>query len=469
MGRKVKYHASNRAKWVIGFLVAVLFLFWPKALVEIFPLVLQQSLPSTMDLIPGLLALILLLKIRCPYSRLIGFIWLAWYFIGTLNTIASSVVYGSYYSDLKLQNATLIYFTGCIFYFLGMLIYEKFFAHNSQTLFGLASPKIKIQGMVGVFLIAFPFAWFFSIYFTLGYIPILSAGSIVESMYEIAYGPLYAYGAWIIISILYTGHRAMSTDDSKTRIFYSALTLAFILISMTDGKRAISMVAMGGLIGLSLRVLKQKTWSKSLPVFGYTMVGSYVGVLLLRVNVGNNNMVDLYSNMMLFGGEFRDYVYTVNFFNPGEIKNYSWAVSSMASMTNNLVMQSIGLNKAELVVLDSAHAWAAIWQTNFGIRTGILSELWFAYGAGAVPILLILGMVTGYVIKKIRTSRTDWATIFSASAFGLLFLNITSQSTFTFGILPTLFYLYLIMLGLDYLNFKVFLKVSVKHKPKAVL
>ena len=280
-------------------------------------------------------------------------------------------------------------------------------------------------------------------YLSLGYIPILRYGNIVNEMYNISYGPLYPYSICIVISILYASYQAIVAQSRGRSITYTMLAFTSILISLADGKRAIAMVAISSLIGISFRLLRQKTWTRTVPIFFAMMMVIYVGILLSRI--GNTNITNksTYKEATLVGVEFRDFVYTVNYFKPGEIKKYSWGVSTLASMANNLILQIFNLDKEKLTDLDSAHAWAKIWRTTFGIRTGIVSELWFAYGGFAMPILFFLGLLSGFIIKKIRTLTTIREILFLAAIFGLLFLNVCSQSTFTFGVLPVFFYLYL--------------------------
>ncbi|BBE51032.1 hypothetical protein OYT1_ch1478 [Ferriphaselus amnicola] len=432
-------------RWLLALAGGLIFLMWPLVLEGIFPDAIEGTLPSPVNLVPGLLAWYVIAQVKCPYSRLLGYVWLAWYCIGTLNTIASSLVLGGYYSQLDMRVATQIYLWATVFYFLGLYLFERLLSSKYASVYGGENPSPNIHPIVATILMVFPFSWLLSMYISIGYIPILSGGSIVDEMYEIGYGPLYPYGVIIAVSILYAGYKAMVEAVLIRRYAYGLLALVCILISMADGKRGIAMIALGGLIGISFRVLQHKTWTKTLPILTYSLVTMYVGTLLLRVGEDSARYVDAYSKMMLIGVEFRDFVYTVNFFEPGEIANYSWATSTIAAMTNNLMLTLIGLDKGELTSLDSAHAWSAIWNTTFGIRTGIVSELWFAYGIFAMPLILVLGLLSGYVIKKLKTLRGERGVLFMATLFGLLSLLITSQSTFTAGVLPVLLYLYLAM------------------------
>lgn len=431
-------------------LIAGLFLFWPSILVGIFPQLQVSLMPTPVDLIPGILAWLILQKIRCPYSRMLGYVWILWYFVGTLNTLSSSLVLGNYYSNLYLRDATGIYLMACVFYFLGLLGFERFFGKNKYAIYSGVTPKLNIHPFFRWLLLIFPLLWLLSMYLKLGYIPILSGVDITDDLYQIAYGPLYPYGACLVISILYAGQRSMSSKTSKERLTYALVTALYLLISLADGKRAFAMVAIGGLIAISFRLLHEKTWTKILPMLAITMVALYVGGILIRGG-GTADTSQIYLKFMLVGVEFRDFVYSVNFIEPGKVENYSWATSTLASMTNSVIFPILGLDKGAIVSLDSAHAWAALWGSSFGIRTGVVSELWFAYGIMSMLILFSFGLLSGYIIKTIRTTAGIKELIFMAAIFGLLFLAITSQSTFTAGTLPVFLYLYLVLTVGQYL------------------
>lgn len=436
---------------LLMFLAGLLFLFWPMILVEVFSQASIGTLPSLINLLPGLLAWFVLAKIQSPYARLLGYVWLIWYCVGTLNTIASSLVLGSYYSNLDLHMATQIFLWACVFYFLGLLTFERRVSSKAVEIYGVSLSEARPHSLIAFVLLAFPLLWLGSMYLSIGYIPIFRGVSIVDEMYEIYYGPLYAYGACVVLSIIYTGYMAIASTTVSKRLAFIALTLMFLFISMADGKRAFAMVSIAGLLGVSFRVLKEKTWTQTLPVFLYTMIAMYVGTLLLRSGDTGSMTSDANVRMVLIGVEFRDFVYTVNFYKPGEIENYSWGISTLASLINGGLMQIFGFDKSALTELDSAHAWAAIWNTTFGIRTGIVSELWFAYGLLGMLVIYLLGILSGYVINKLRTLSNVRDVIFFAAIYGLLFLGVTGQSTFTAGLLPVFLYLYVALRGGEHL------------------
>lgn len=438
----VKYFLKILKKFSLIFVV-LFFLFWPTILGGVFPPEMNKELPSLLNIFPGVVGWILLIKIRCPYSRLLGYFWLLWYFVGTCNTIASSIILGSYYSNLDLHESTQIYLWGSVFYFLGLLIYEKIFAKNKINIYGLKALQLNISPSLRFVLLVFPFAWLGSIYLTLGYIPILRGVNIVNEMYQVNYGLLYPYGALIVISILYSVYRFMISSIVREKLFFLFISIIFALISTADGKRGFAMVAVGGAIGLSFRVVHQKTWTKVIPSLSFLVVVLYVGVLLVRLGDNGSSVASLYANMMLIGVEFRDFVYTVNNYKPGGIVDYSWAASSFASMVNGGVVALFGFNKADLTALDSAHAWSALWDIELGIRTGIISELWFAYGFAAMPLLLFFGLITGFVIRRLRVAAGIRELLFISAIYGLLMLIVNGQSTFTFGVLPVFLYFYI--------------------------
>lgn len=427
--------------WIAG---AVVVFLWPTILSQLFPYELNATLPSSIDLIPGALAIYLLIKLRCPYSRALGGAWILWYFVGSANAVASALVLGSYYSHPNLSQPTGIYLWGCACYIAGLLISSKYFGRRDGDRFGLnRRPAENIHPVVGAALLLFPVVWLVSIYLTIGYVPILAGVNIVEKMYQTNYGPLYAYGGVLIISNAYAFYKALTSPTRRGRLLYVLFAILLLLISTADGKRVFAMASVGGLLAISFRILGRKTWTTVLPAIGYVIIFLYVGVLLLRIG-GEGPIVSEAQVLFVFiGVEFRDFVFTVNRYQPGEIQNYSWAVSALASMTNSVLLQALDLDKGALVGLDSARAWSALWDIDFGIRTGIVSELWFAYGLLAFPCLILFGLFSGWCVKLVRISRGGRELLFTSAFFGMLLLAIVGQSTSMFGILPVFVYAYI--------------------------
>lgn len=423
-----------------------MFFLWPTILTAVFPLASEGKLPTWLDLLPGFLAWVVLRTVRCPYSRLLGYAWLFWYFLGTVNVLASSIVLGGYYANMDLREATWIFFWGCFSYFVGLYFYEKFSVRKKADIYGLPFVVQDIPTPVRLFLIAFPFLWLLSIYLSLGYIPILRGGNIVDEMYEVKYGPLYSFGIWIVLSIFYCAYRSFAARKLRSRLAYGILVMLMIAASMADGKRAFAMVAVAGLVCLSFKLYGRKTWSRTLPLLVLALIGMYVGVLLMRIgNDAPSIVVDFYSKLSIVGVEFRDFVYSINYYAVGGMPNYSWAASTMGSLVNGFVLTLLGFDKSALTSLDSAHAWATMRNSNLGIRTGIICELWFAYGVWGMAGLVLLGYISGAIINRFKRARGTLGGMFWLAVCGVLFLLITSQSSFTAGVLPTLFYLYLMV------------------------
>lgn len=421
-------------------IIAATFVLWPTVASHLITEINRSTLPTILDLLPGVFAGIIATSLKSPYLKLYTFVWIAWYFIGSINTLTSSIILGGYYSYMDLGEATQIYLFGCCYYFIGLWISEAIFKNGRIDRYGIESSSQTIKGTAAVLILLFPIAWAISLVLSVGYIPIFSGLNIVDDIYELSYGPLYAYGIAIVISTLFAAQLAMHSTRPILKASYWTASFLFLSISFLDGKRAIAMIAIAGIIGISFKHYKDRTWTRILPTLATAMLATYVIILLLRVGDSSVLQSDVYRKYMIIGVEFRDFVYTVNHFRPFEIDNYSWATSTLASMGNGWLLSLVGLDKSELTSLDSARAWASIWNTKFGIRTGIVSELWFAYGHFYSVILVILGFINGKVAFQLSASKTSFKTIAYGCLYGLFLLLVTSQSTFTFGIIPVLAY-----------------------------
>jgi hypothetical protein len=440
---------SSLIKYLFYIVFVFVFVF---VLQKLFPDLPDNVYPSLLSVMPLLLCLIVLDFISCPYSKLIGYVWLVWYFVGVANTLSSQIVLRSFYYDQSLISASVIYCLGVLSILIGLIISTKIFRTNESI--NLNFDLIFIEKIVFLF---FPILWAISIYYTIGYFPLFSGENISNDIYNINYGPLYAYGSLIILSITYVWSEFLQSKKYKKRLLLLCIMILFIIISMVDGKRGFAMVSFASMFAISLKVVGWKKTFSKLPIYLITLISLYTGVLFIRTGWEVGSATGVYERLTYIGVEFRDFVYTVNSFEPGEIKNYSWFYSTMASLINGNLLSIFGFDKSTLVLLDSAHAWGDIWNgmfyTEVGIRTGLVSELWFAYGVFYAPILICYGVLSGYFIYKIKSTSSFRTIIYISSIYGVFLLSLISQSTFTFGLLPVFFYLYLftlLFIGLGY-------------------
>jgi len=295
-----------------------------------------------------------------------------------------------------------------------------------------------------VIIAIFPVLLLIESYVNVGYFPIFSEGSITGTMYGIDYGFLYSYKLLMVFSILILLGLSQNYQSKIVKTLCLFALLAFLAISLLDGKRFIFLLIVITVVIFFVKINGVIWLKEKLVYLFFTVFLVYTGISFARSGesfFGRGFNLEHFFNSL--GDEFRDYAWTMANFDPGTIANYSWFQSSLASFINGGLLKLIGVNKQELVQFDSARAWSVLFDSEMGIRTGIVSELWFAYGYFGCIVMLVLGVFTAWVSNGLRQTKNVEHFYFYAVIFALLMLLIMGQSSTFFGSLITCFYLYI--------------------------
>ena len=142
------------------------------------------------------------------------------------------------------------------------------------------------------------------------------------------------------------------------------------------------------------------------------------------------------------GAEFKDFAWTVTHYEPFTIPNYSWVQSSLGSFFNGFLLSLVDINKNELVHMDSARAWMDIYGIELGIRTGIISELWFEFSYFGMLLMFVFGCALSKLTSKIYIEKELFKFILFSILYAYLLLAIMGQSSLFFGVSITVVYLY---------------------------
>jgi hypothetical protein len=119
---------------------------------------------------------------------------------------------------------------------------------------------------------------------------------------------------------------------------------------------------------------------------------------------------------------------------------YDWTRSIIASIFNRNILDVFGVDKDAWIEMDSARAWMRAYQITLGLRTGIVSELYFAFGNAVYVYMICLGVIVSSIVTYVRKSRTEIGYIFSVSILSTVALAIMGQSTAVVGSIVTLVY-----------------------------
>jgi len=380
------------------------------------------------------------------YSRIIGYFWLWWMLIGIANAAAWSLLFSG--SDLKVETACLIYTSLLMCFLLGVLVFDKRKITNPLDL------TVKPNSLWSFIILVFPLIMMIESYLVLGYIPILSGGSIIDSMYSANYGKLYGYKSVMIFSIILSVYFTTYFNGKgkvKTVVF-SILTVLLLMISLFDGKRVIFLCSL-----LSIFIYMNKLYGlgyiKRRSIYFIPIIFiTYTGISSLRR--GNSNIVMTSVDALFYsmGVEFRDFVWTVTYYEPGTIPGYSWVSSSLGSFINGNILSILGFDKNTLVAMDSARSWMGLFDIDLGIRTGIFSELWFEFGFFAILPAFIFGLFTSKICGDIYRATNITTLIFKLFTYAFVFFAVMGQSSLLFGVLITCIYIFILYNIIEFLT-----------------
>lgn len=384
---------------------------------------------------------LLLLFINCSLihvtsnllSRALVVIWLWWLVIGTFFSAAYSIIYSG--ENLDIERACFIHLLFLFAFQCGIILIEK----KQKCIHVIIEFKSSL--IFGIGILAYPYIMFAESVIKIGYIPMLQGGNIVDGMYTINYGKLYNYKIIILFSILYATHMLVHSSTSIKRTFYCLMIFSYFFISLFDGKRVIFLA---GMVILGIYFFKVyglvfiKKWG---GVFGLAIVFIYSSIASLRGG-GARDFEGMHRFFLAVGVEFKDFAWTVTHFEPFTIPNYSWLKSSLGSFINGFFLSILDIDKNELVHMDSARAWMDIYGIELGIRTGLISELWFEFGYFGLCVIFLFGMFLTKLTSRIYDEKVLFKFSFYSLLYAYMVMAIMGQSSLLFGVAITAIYLY---------------------------
>jgi len=387
-------------------------------------------------------------RLRNPYSKALVAIWIVWFGVGSCNLVASYLSYGDFYL-VRADPAAIVYEAGVAVMVLALLSAESLLRrrNDSRSIPSVGTGRVRdLPPLFFIFLLLFPLAYLVSMLVTVGYLPILQGRSFVDEIYDTDYGPLYGYGTVLVFSLLAVLHRAVLARRTIVRIGWVALALLFLFIAVADGKRFYAMIVL--LAIYPLYSLRTGLASQARPRVGKAALALglggliYLGVLVIR----SGHQLDLSAllpyALSAVGVEYRDFAYSMNHVSPGSVPGYDWLRSTCASLLNSQLLAAVGIDKAAETLKGSAYVWRDLFGSVFGIRTGIISELYFAFGVSGALVLYLLGLVIGVVTKQLVAARQGPTGPFWAVLYAIAVLTIVGQSTSTAGLITLVAYVY---------------------------
>lgn len=423
----------------------------------IFPIVAEFIGPGWPDkLIPPMwimtlwfVPLILFLQLNNILNKFICLVWLLWFLVGSVNVIASYLKYGEYYF-LDVERADFVYIVYSSAFFVSLVIAEKFLGSKSTS--RVIKEEISVVAYAGVpsffagFLTLFPFVWFFSVYHTVGYIPILQGVDVEREMYELNFGPLYGFAIINVLSMLYFLDKWKTSISRNRKYLFMSLLVVTCLISIMTGKRMFLQIFLLAAFSYYATVSGPSLLKPKFVFSGVTIVlVIYVGILVLRKGLNFSAFEGVEYQLSVVGVEFRDFIYAVNHFTSNDLKDHDWLASTLVSGINSGILGLFGINKHEVLQTALGYVSKPLFMGGvFGVRTGIISELFLAYNYFGLIVIMLFGLIVGWINNKIIVTNSKTSLIFLLSINGIFATAVVAQSIDMVGTVTVLFYAWLL-------------------------
>ncbi|WP_017732625.1 O-antigen polymerase [Nafulsella turpanensis] len=383
------------------------------------------------------------------YNKIIVQGWLLFFVLGILNI--NSVRMRTNVWNLEVYDASLLYLFCLVILSVSLFLLEK------RKKKGAVKGRIAYfrndfgevtYSLFSMFILVFPLLLFVSVVYNIGYIPIMSGESFVEEMYHFNYGPLYGYKFVCVYSFLIV-FLILKTKRGNQIIPISYIILLFFILSI-DGKRFLLLLCFVAFIPvfyfINVQGKKVDTW---FPIIVASVSISGIYILLNVIRTGGDlqeSLTSIFENLP-FGVEYKDYVHSFNTYG-GPIAGYSYELSSVGAFFNSEMLRLLGLNKEELVMMGSANIWMKLYNEEFGIRTGIISELYFAYNYFVLVMMVPLAYFLNLISHRLENPRSFFNLVQNSIIFSLIFFLINGQSTVFFGCLTIVIYIFIIFKAL---------------------
>lgn len=421
------------------------------------PLVIQDGylveryLPSPLNIAIFAACVLLVFVMKDPLLQIICAGWSCWFLVGNLFII------GSYFrrrllAPLFVQDANTLFLVAIACFAVGAIVGERVSGRPALSQRNQLPPD-RPAGLSLFALAMFPLAYAAAL--LIWRIPTITSGeNIVDLMYEVDKGPIYAIRSVLALSILAVATRIDGHLARSRKLMLMGVVLAVLVLSILDGKRDVALVSLVA-IGAHL-LLAQGARISVRQIASVVIVGvAYALIADLRSNRTAADEAPILYVLTALGVEYKDFVHSINYLSIEQMQalGYDWVRSSVASVLNRNILQIFGVDKDIWVQMDSARAWMRAYGITLGIRTGIVSELYYAFGLGLFPAMTLSGWLFSRLVRALRRSRQgSYWYIYLLAVYGNFGLAITTQTTALLGSAVTLTYALVTLLFLDWMT-----------------
>lgn len=384
--------------------------------------------------------------LRNSLNKVVGLALATLFFFGQINAAASYIRYGAFYHSDLLQGAIVyvVFATGYVF---TLWLSERILGRTTVLAqlpdTGGDGGVLKYRmDMFVLLLLGFAFIWFGDQVHAVGRIPILSGDRIIDDMYQIGYGRLYGYGIYLAVAGGFAWTFARYSRNALERPLWFGLVALFCFFMVFDGRRVFLILFLLTIVAIeAARTPWTRLW-KTLLSMGMVVLALYILLLWARqggVLIGGS--MDTAKSLTLVGVEYRDFAYVVSHFEAGELRGYEWFRSFVGGGLNWILLALAGFSKGEMTFAGSAYQLAIAYRSNFGIRIGLIGELYLAYGWFGLGPLAVVAFIHGWISDRVARQPNLPRQMLFALSFAVLTQWFVGQNTAVSGYLVLILYL----------------------------
>lgn len=401
------------------------------------PYIIKHFAPPALALGLHVINSLLVSMLRNPAFKVIGMIWVTWPVVGTYFSL------GHFYqrklwASLDLAVPDIVFTISTMSLLIGLHLYCALFKQPSEPAEQIAWRPVEVLP-----LLVFPLAYGLTLISSGG--TLLSGTSVVDSMYSIDRGPIYSMRIALVPALGFLALYAQRTSGRWRWVIWSYI-LVTLLVSVLDGKRDIALLGVLAMLFVSLS-------SKTVAARGGRITAALVAAVfaygvLSSIRADKDLELGTWVSFATIAGvEYRDFAHSVNYWSPEYMQTmgYDFLSSSLGALLNGEVLSAVGFNKSDLIQQDSARAWQRLSLSDFGIRTGLVSELYFAFPIAWAVLIGAFGFCIGAMHRWTLRASGDLGRMMATTAISAATLAVFSQTSATLGFVMSLIYLAILL------------------------
>ena len=394
-----------------------------------------------------LLIIILSLSFKNKYNKYFSLIWIAWFYIGNFNIYFSYktyFIYNYHYIfdyNIDPRKANSVYLLYFLFFIIAMKVFEKVFDNspNENTNNLLYVDYSKYEKFI---LFIFSFMLLGEIYYLHGQIPLFSGSNLSMTMYETNHGILYDY--FILISVM-TGIYNFNNILDKKNILLNMFTLILnITVLLAYGMRYFFAILVICLLVLLIKRFQGKQLKIILLLIIFFMFVFYLVTVLMRSGT-ELSKESLYKAIINIGPEYRDWAYFIQF---EPLFKYNVLKESLPYFIPKFILNIFKITRGN----TSASYMANYFNVDFGIRIGLIGELYWSYRYYGIIVFFIIGFISAFFNKKLNKVNNIRDFSLAAIWFSVSILSIMGQFNVVLTTIKSFIYIYIIFLFFKKIN-----------------